>query len=70
MISDMIPKRHVSLLVFCTAILAAAREHSIQNAASLGFGHQRLMGLGVCGLIGHCSDAIPQIYIIIEGGIP
>lgn len=70
MISNMIPKRHVSFLMFCTASLAAAREHNIQNAASLGFGHQRLMGLRVCGLIGLCSDAIPQIYIIIEGGIP
>lgn len=70
MISNMIPKRHVSFLMFCTASLAPAREHNIQNAASLGFGHQRLMGLRVCGLIGLCSDAIPQIYIIIEGGIP
>lgn len=70
MISNLIPKHHISFLVFCTASLATAREHNIQNAASLGFGHQRLMGLRVCGLIGLCSDAIPQIYIIIEGGIP
>lgn len=34
---------------------------TFQNAASLGFGHQRLMGLRVCGPIGLCSDAIPQI---------
>lgn len=34
------------------------------------FGHQRLMGLGVCGPIGLCSDAIAQIYIIMDGGIP
>lgn len=70
MISNLIPKHHISFLVLCTASLAAAWEHNIQNAASLGFGHQRLMGLRVCGLIGLCSDAIPQIYIIIEGGIP
>lgn len=69
-ISNMIPKHHVSFLMFCTASLAAAWEHNIHNAASLGFGHQRLMGLRVCGLIGLCSDAIAQIYIIIDGGIP
>lgn len=70
MISNMIPKHHISFLVFCTASPTIAREHNIQNAASPGFGHQRLMGLRVCGLIGLCSDTIPQIYIIIEGGIP
>lgn len=70
MISNMIPKHHVSFLMFCTASLARAREHNIQKAASLGFGHQRLMGLRMCGLIGFCYDAIPQIYIIIERGIP
>lgn len=70
MISSMIPEHNISFLMFCTASLARGREHNIQNAPSPGFGHQRLMGLRVCGLIGLCSDAIPQIYIIIERGIP
>lgn len=70
MISNMIPKRNTSFLMLRTASLATGWEHNIRNAASLGFGHQRLMGLGVCGLIGLCSDAIPQIYIIIEVGNP
>lgn len=70
MISNMIPKHNTSFLMLCTASLATGWEHNIRNAASLGFGHQRLMGLRVSGLIGLCSDAIPQIYIIIEGGIP
>ncbi len=70
MISNMIPKHHISFLMFYTASLAIAQDHNIQNTASLGFGHQRLMGLRVCGLIGLCSDAIPQIYIIIDRGIP
>lgn len=66
----MIPKRHVSRLMFCTASRATAWERNIHTTASLAFGHQRLMGLRVCGPIGLCSDAIAQIYIIIDGGIP
>lgn len=70
MIPNMIPKHHASFLMFSAASVATAWEHNIQNDASPGFGHQRLMGLRVCELIGLCSDAIPQIYIIMEGGIP
>lgn len=71
MISNMIPKRLESFLMFCAASLASALEHNIQNTASPGFGHQRLMGLGVCGLIGLCSDAIPSdIHHYREGGNP
>lgn len=66
----MIPEHHVSLLMFCAASVATAWKHNILNVASLGFGHQRLMGLRVCELIGLCSDAISEIYIIIDGGIP
>ena len=64
----MIPKCHASFLMFCPASLATAWKHNIRNAAALRFGHQRLMGLRMCGLIGLCSDSITQIYIIIEGG--
>lgn len=70
MISSIILKHQVSFRMFSTAPLAAAREPDIQNAASLGFGHQRLMGLRVRGPIGLCSDAIPQIDIVIKEGIP
>lgn len=52
MISDMIPKHHVSFPMFGGASLAAASEHKIRQAASLGLRQQRPMGLRVCKLIG------------------
>lgn len=52
------------------AVASLAPPLSLSPRPPPRLGHQRLMGLGVCGPIGLCSDAIAQIYIIMDGGIP
>lgn len=70
-ISNMIPKHLVSFLMFCATSLASAREHNIRKRCLSWVRTPKTDGIkSVWADRRLCSDAIPQIYIIIEGRNP